>query len=155
MASRLKRKRDPVDVQGTPKRSKSVKTKSGNAINFNEKIGWDAAMRGESAPRNGVNGGIESSPGRSSSPEAVDFEDFVGEKLDEGLEEEGKGVVQTIPKRNSRGASTEAQRRRKMESFEVKQKGWGRVKPWKLSEPIGGRMINVDPVFTADEKYAV
>ena len=24
---------------------------------------------------------------------------------------------------------------------------------WKLSEPIGGRMINSDPVFTADEKY--
>jgi NET1-associated nuclear protein 1 (U3 small nucleolar RNA-associated protein 17) len=24
---------------------------------------------------------------------------------------------------------------------------------WKLSEPIGGRMINADPVFSTDEKY--
>jgi hypothetical protein len=26
------------------------------------------------------------------------------------------------------------------------------VPQWKLSEPIGGRMINVDPVFSVDEK---
>jgi NET1-associated nuclear protein 1 (U3 small nucleolar RNA-associated protein 17) len=155
MASQLKRKRDPVEVQGTPKRSKSVKSKSGNPINFNEKTGWEAAMRGQPAPKNGVNSGLENPPGTSSSPEAMDFEDFVGKNLEAGLEEEEEELGQTIPKRTSRGAIKEAQRKRKMESFEVKHKGRGRVKPWKLSESIGGRMIDVDPVFTADEKYAV
>jgi NET1-associated nuclear protein 1 (U3 small nucleolar RNA-associated protein 17) len=155
MASQLKRKRDPVEVLGTPKRSKSVKTKSGNPISFNEKIGWEAAFkkpkRGESAPRNGVNGESQNSQDISSSPEAVDFEEFVGEKLEEGLEE---GAIQTMAKKTSRAAATEAKRKRKIESFEVQQKGRVKMKPWKLSEPVGGRMINVDPVFTEHEKYA-
>jgi NET1-associated nuclear protein 1 (U3 small nucleolar RNA-associated protein 17) len=156
MASQLKRKRDPVEVLSTPKRSKSVKTKSSNHISFNEKIGREAAFqkpkRGESAPRNGVNGESQNSSDISSSPEAVYFEEFVGEKLEEGLEE--GGAIQTMPKKTSRAPATEARRKRKIESFEVQQKGPVKMKPWKLSEPIGGRMINVDPVFSQHEKYA-
>jgi hypothetical protein len=36
--------------------------------------------------------------------------------------------------------------------LEAQQNGTGQNLEWQLSTPIGGRMIDVDPVFTQDEK---
>jgi hypothetical protein len=36
--------------------------------------------------------------------------------------------------------------------LEGQQNRTGQISEWQLSTPIGGRMIDVDPVFTQDEK---
>jgi len=135
MASALKRKRGPVEVLDTPKRSKSVKSETPNPLQKlgSEKVGWEAAFgtldsKKELVQTNGKIGDISDSEGEhSDSSEALDY-DALQEKdsLANGLD-----------------AST---RKRAL-------KGQEHSKTWKLSESIGGRMINVDPAFTADEKY--
>lgn len=64
---------------------------------------------------------------RVSRPEEVIGEDSLEEK-------ESSAAKGTKPKENKNFSQTK----------EVPQ--------WKLSEPIGGRMINADPVFSVDEK---
>jgi len=133
MASILKRKRAPVEVLETPKRSKSIKSNSGNPLRkISDNTGWDAAFnppKTEIAKTNGVNG--EDLNGGLVSPEPVDYEAFVEEQRQKHLD-------------NQISAPELA-----------KSAGKKGLQPWKLSEPIGGRMINADPVFTIDEKYVL
>jgi NET1-associated nuclear protein 1 (U3 small nucleolar RNA-associated protein 17) len=136
MASALKRKRGPVEVLDTPKRSKSVKSETPNPLQKlgSEKVGWDAAFgalqsKKELVQTNGNNGDVSDSEGEhSDSSEALDYE---------ALQEKGS---------LANGLDASARKRA--------LKGQEHSKTWKLSESIGGRMINVDPAFTADEKYA-
>lgn len=135
MASALKRKRGSVEVLDTPKRSKSVKGETPNPLQKlgAEKVGWEAAFgdlqsKKELVQTNGNHGDdSDSEEEQSDSSEALDYEAIQENgTLAEGLD-----------------APT---RKRAL-------KGQERSKTWKLSESIGGRMINADPAFTADEKY--
>jgi len=136
MASALKRKRGTVEASDTPKRSKSTKmNSSGQLPIIGDKVGWEVAFAAPAKKReliqtNGINGHNINSP--EESEDAVDFESFLAQ------EEEGKQAERD-------GAAEKALRKalRKKEA-----------QAWKISEPIAGRMINTDPVFTADEKYA-
>ena len=134
MASVLKRKRGPVQVLDTPKRSKSVKSETPQSLqNFNsQNVGWEAVFGAppkikDLVKKNGTNGDMSDSEEDSAASEALDFdalheEDFLANGLDTTT------------------------RKRAL-------KGQDHLKTWKLSESIGGRMINADPAFTADEKY--
>lgn len=167
MASALKRKRAPVDVLETPKRAKSTKTQPTNSLRKpNQNSGWDAAFIPPStekfSQRNGVNG-----DGKSSSPEVVDFEEFMKKDPDDKASEERRNSIDTRAKKiaqlatddefgGSQSAGKTPQRKDSSRSLEkaaskvTKKKANG---VWKLSEPIAGHLVNVDPVFTADEKY--
>jgi len=143
MASALKRKRGLVEVADTPKRAKSIK-ESHNSLPTPQlsQSGWDAAFNPptktkELVKTNGVNGDAHR---ETESPDAVDFEEFVEQSTQ--LEEE---------EQRRRKELKSQQRREKKLLKSVTQKT---PDVWKLSEPIGGRMINVDPVFSADERYA-
>jgi NET1-associated nuclear protein 1 (U3 small nucleolar RNA-associated protein 17) len=138
MASALKRKRGPVEVLDTPKRSKFLKSQSGNPSRpASDKTGWDAAFNPRQelvAPTNGVNG--NDLHGTHESPEAVDYEAYVqDEKYKDAIQLREKPLKSALLKTPA--------------NFEEKKS----KELWKLSEPIGGRMINADPVFTTDEKY--
>jgi post-segregation antitoxin (ccd killing protein) len=136
MASALKRKRGTVEVLDRSKRSKSTKTNSdGQLPIIGDKVGWEAAFAApaimqELVQTNGINGHGINSP--EDSEDAVDFESF--------LEEEEK------EKQAERDGAAEKALRKALRKKEAQA--------WKISEPIAGRMINNDPVFTADEKYA-
>jgi NET1-associated nuclear protein 1 (U3 small nucleolar RNA-associated protein 17) len=140
MASALKRKRGPVEVLNTPKRAKSAKESQN--ISSTPKLtegGWDAAFnalpkKNELIQTNGINGESRDSQETSGSPESVDFETFVEENRQETEED----------KRKIR------QERRLLRRVLTSNNSH----LWRLSEPIGGRQISVDPVFTSDEKYA-
>ena len=142
MASALKRKRGLVEVLDTPKRSKSVKNQSGNPLRpLSDKAGWEAAFNPPQelvAPTNGVNG--NHSHGTPESPEAVDYEVYVqDEKYKDAIQQREK-LSQNVLYDNSNKTSVYSEPKKANDL-------------WKLSDPIGGRMINADPVFTADEKY--
>lgn len=83
------------------------------------------------AGTNGVNGH------RSVEPEAVDFDTANDKQFQEAEDERLKKAQQH---EQAQKALKKAIRRREQQS-------------WRLSEPIGGRFINVDPVFTVGEKY--
>lgn len=126
----------------TPKRSKSVKNQSGNPLRpASDKAGWEAAFNPPQelvAPTNGVNG--IHSHGTPESPEAVDYEAYV-------QDERYKDAIQQREKPSKFGLQENSNKT--SANFEHKK-----VKDlWKLSEPIGGRMLNSDPVFSSDEKY--
>jgi len=142
MASALKRKRGPVEVLDAPKRSKSLKNQSGNPLRpASDKTGWEAAFNPPQelvAPTNGVNG--NHSHGTPESPEAVDYEAYVqDEKYKDAIQQREKSS-KSVLQENSNNTSSYSKQKKAKES-------------WKLSEPIGGRMINADPVFSNDEKY--
>jgi NET1-associated nuclear protein 1 (U3 small nucleolar RNA-associated protein 17) len=127
MASVLKRKRGPLEAVEPSKRSRSNQDLPQSVPELDlSKVEWDAAF-GPSKRQNGtVNGfnGDEAPELRDlSSPEAEDFEDLV----------ERARIV-------------------KQEKKKSKKKAAQSTSTWKISEPIGGRMIEVDPVFTQDEK---
>jgi NET1-associated nuclear protein 1 (U3 small nucleolar RNA-associated protein 17) len=139
MASALKRKRGSVEVLETPKRAKSVKQqKLANGHTFVEPVnGWDPAFNPppnikELVQTNGVNGD-DINGMKEDSPEAIDYEDLAEWNIEE----------------KKKRREIQRQERALLKSFQ-------KPEPiiWKISEPIGGRMINVDPVFTTDEKYA-
>lgn len=141
MASVLKRKRGAVSVPDsksspTPslKRAKSVENgveteKKPSAPLFDaSKSGWDAAFgaakkQNELAKMNG-NGVIE----EDGEEEAEDFEAFVA------------------------GQSTQSRQRKARQARQDAKELAGGV-AWKASDPIGGRILDIDPVFTQDEKY--
>lgn len=142
MASALKRKRAPVEVLDTPRRSKSVKSQPGHPLRTaGDKAGWEAAFNPPQEllkPTNGVNG--SHSHTTPESPEAVDYEAYVqNEKYKDALQQREKSSksVRQVNKKN-----------KSLHSEQQKARGL-----WKLSDPIGGRMINADPVFSSDEKY--
>jgi NET1-associated nuclear protein 1 (U3 small nucleolar RNA-associated protein 17) len=140
MASALKRKRGLEEVVETQKRAKPGKEIE-NLLPTSQisQSGWEAAFNPppktkELITTNGVNGDGTHPDKRSSSPEAVEYEKFVGlseSELQEQTEErQGKEKRKLLKKVLATNDSS----------------------VWKLSEPIGGRQINVDPVFTTDEK---
>lgn len=139
MASALKRKRAPVEVLDTPKRAKSVEKQSGNL--FQSSPGWDAfrppTTNGE--PKHTLSNGQLASP----EAEAINLEEYVGDRLQKSV----------AVKEQSRAENPA--KKKKKEKKERRTKSWT-SKPdreaWKISSPIGGRMINADPVFTTDEK---
>lgn len=142
MASALKRKRAPVEVLDTPKRAKSAEKQSGNL--FQSSSGWDAFRP---PPTTNAEGNHARSNGQLASPEAeaIDYEEYVGDRSQKTVAVKGQNQTENPVKK------------KKKEKKERRTKSWT-SKPdretWKISSPIGGRMINADPVFTTDEKYA-
>ncbi|RDL33082.1 uncharacterized protein BP5553_08521 [Venustampulla echinocandica] len=135
MASELKRKRGPVGVQAAPKRAKSVKSPVAKPLQKLglDNVGWDAAFNPptkgkELVATNGVNGHAAEGQKDPDSAEPLDYDVLEQQELvkNKNLAEYG---APTLPKPIS--------------------------KTWKLSESIGGRMIDVEPVFSVDEKYIV
>lgn len=142
MASALKRKRGPVEVLDAPKRSKSVKNQSVKpSRQVSDKVGWETAFNPPQdlvTPTNGVNG--SHSRTTPDSPVAVDYEDYVQAELYKAAIQERERPSNNVRQEIKKKASVYSAKKKAKES-------------WKLSEPIGGRMINADPVFTTDEKY--
>lgn len=127
MASVLKRKRGPAEVAASPKRAKSVTKSKSSAPVLDSQTGWDAAfgsIKRQDEPEipNGLND--VSIAAKYASPEAEDYQEVLTQHQVINVEKE----------------------KRKHEAVETASS------QWKISEPIGGRMIDVDPVFTEDEK---
>ncbi len=131
-----------MEVLDTPKRSKSVKGQSGKPLRpVSDKVGWEAAFNPPEklvTPTNGVNG--SHSQTTPDSPEAVDYEEYVQDELYKAAIQEREKPSKNLLRGINKKAPVYSARKKAKES-------------WKLSEPIGGRMINADPVFTTDEKY--
>lgn len=125
-----------MEVLATPKRTKSADTQSGD---LQKPSGWDAAFRPTPKTTNGEGNHILSN-GQLASPEAeaIDFDHFLKRRGAAG----NQHVVQVQGKKRK-----EKKRPRQVKSVPAEKKAW------RFSPPIGGRMINADPVFTADEKY--
>lgn len=128
MASVLKRKRGSLEVEESSKRSRSTKEKHGSAPELLDpsKVEWDAAF-GPIQRHNGTAHGINREEvmlgaRTSNSPEAEDFQDMLER------------------------AQVEEERKKREEM------AFSKVPTWKISDPIGGRIIEVDPVFTEEEK---
>ncbi|PBP25928.1 WD domain-containing protein [Diplocarpon rosae] len=170
MASLLKRKRAPVEVLDTPKRTKSVKTKSGTPLRSTiQNAGWEAAFNPPSSLGKGLieiesaNGETKGAKRRSPSPGILNYNDLAGE----GPEDNGVGGAARKRKRKAYGAESSAMKeldtlikKEKKQKHTVPAQVFKTVaktglKPWKLSAPIGGRMVNADPVFTEDEKFII
>jgi NET1-associated nuclear protein 1 (U3 small nucleolar RNA-associated protein 17) len=133
MASVLKRKRAPVEVLDTPKRAKSSEAQPGDF--FQKPSGWDAAFRPPPKVTTNGEGKHLLSNGQLASPdaEAIEFDQFVT----------GRNAIAEV-----------SGKKKKKEKKEKKHKNTTADKrSWRISGPIGGRMIDADPVFTADEKY--
>jgi NET1-associated nuclear protein 1 (U3 small nucleolar RNA-associated protein 17) len=127
MASALKRKRGPLEAVEPSKRPRSKQDIPQSAPELDlSKVGWDAAF-GPSKRQNGTTNGVngDQAPGLrdSNSAEAEDFGDIV-----------------------------ERARAAKQEKKRPKRKAVPNTLTWKTSDPIGGRMIEVDSCFTEDEK---
>jgi NET1-associated nuclear protein 1 (U3 small nucleolar RNA-associated protein 17) len=143
MASALKRKRGPVEVLDTPKRTKPIKDSQDFLQNpeLLHEVGWEATLNPPTKTKelvrtNGTNGDGINLQKNSNHAEAVEFEGFVDEQKTQREEESRRKK-----KRHSEGSSS--------------SHTWkGPSYVWKLSESIGGRILDVDPVFTEDEKYA-
>ncbi|KAL3425094.1 WD repeat protein [Phlyctema vagabunda] len=130
MASLLKRKGGPAEVLDSPKRVKSVvATKTVPAKFPVAETGWDAAFKPptnqELSKVNGVNGHALSSESDESASEAEDFDDVMDKAKSK---KDGKAAAR-LARKNTAG--------------------------WNISEPIAGRMIGVDPVFTEDEQNLI
>jgi NET1-associated nuclear protein 1 (U3 small nucleolar RNA-associated protein 17) len=130
MASVLKRKRGAVEVQDTPKRAKSTKKPAKNPAQKVEKnVGWEAALEdmpktNELIKANGANQLKNEHTMTTLSPESMDLDI---QKSEDVKTPEARGEV---------AAGTPIEK----------------ASLWKLSESIAGRMSNLEPVFTADEK---
>jgi NET1-associated nuclear protein 1 (U3 small nucleolar RNA-associated protein 17) len=129
MASILKRKRGAVEVQDAPKRTKSMKSSAENPLQKLEKnVDWEATLvdtpKAELIHTNGINGMTNGNGIHSPSPESI-----------EPNMSERKGVKPSeAPGKVVAGKQAEA------------------ASIWRLSESIAGRMLNIEPVFTNDEK---
>ena len=172
MASELKRKRAPVEVSSAPKRTKSSKVQSNSSVQkFNENTGWDAAFKAaatvEETPATEVNGNSKSkSIQRSKSPESVNFEDFVNHETRDKAGEDRRSSIDSgrlkqisklaTPNQDDNPQTVGRSPKGKTDVAQAVEKGTKKKgnELWKLSEPIGGRLLNIDPVFTEDEKYA-
>lgn len=146
MASALKRKRGTVDVKDGPKKSKSFNDSQDASVTSKllNQAGWDAAFNAATKTKdlvhtNGINGDLAESQRQSISPEVVDFEAFV---------EEGRGRLAEEEKLKKSQAQQAKQAKQENKAKRLSSHAW------KLSQPIGGRMVPVDPVFTEDERYA-
>lgn len=145
MASELKRKRGPAGVQAAPKRAKSVKSPVAAAakkplqkLGLDNGAGWDAAFNPSATAKGtelvvATNGAAVN--GHSTAAEEEDLADAEEEPLDyEVLEKQ------------------EREKNKAMEEYGAPMLPKPMSKTWRLSESIGGRMIDVEPVFSLDEK---
>lgn len=129
MTSSLKRKRGPIEVVDSPKRAKSIPKPSQTTPKLaTGNAVWEEAFQplrdGNKLVRiNCTNGGSANSGGEGDSS----GEEYVEQRIDQNE------VV---------NAALSKQKTRKFQQNQL----------WKISESIGGRMINADPVFSVDEK---
>ncbi len=170
MASLLKRKRAPVEVLDTSKRSKSVKTKSGTPLQSAiQNPGWEAAFDPPNATGkelvklkgDEINGTGKGVNGRLQSPESVEYEDFEGKDPKDNLvgDAESSGKKRQRKRRGDKSLAeqkitTKKEKRHNRAdqtsiSKTIQKTG---LEPWKLSPAIGGLMVNADPIFSEDEK---
>jgi NET1-associated nuclear protein 1 (U3 small nucleolar RNA-associated protein 17) len=144
MASELKRKRGPVDVLDMQKRSKSFNTKDRNLQSKSQRepqleaTTLEAVLNPlsntkELVQTNGVNGDADAVTMKNehASIKAV-ASGSLGQRKKRKQEDQGKQERQRTPQKALKNDSN----------------------IWRLSEPVAGRMINADPLFTEDEKYA-
>lgn len=142
MASVLKRKRAPVEVLDTSKRAKSSEIQAGDV--FQKPSGWDAAFKPPPKINSNGEGKHLLSNGQLGPPEAeaIEFDEFV------------RGRSRDF-EAGATNAVSEITGKKKKEKRDKKHKSTaGEKKSWRISGPIAGRMIDADPVFTVDEKYA-
>jgi NET1-associated nuclear protein 1 (U3 small nucleolar RNA-associated protein 17) len=124
MASVLKRKRGPLEAAESSKRLRSNQDIPQSAPELDPtKVGWDAAF-GPIKRQSGTTNGVNGD-------EAPDLRASNSPEAEE-FENFGEGA---------RAAKKER-----------KKPGKKAVSTWKTSDPIGGRMIEIDPVFTEDER---
>ncbi len=127
MASVLKRKRGLLEGIEPSKRSRSNQLIPQSSLELDlSKVGWDAAFgpsKGQNGTTNEISGDEELGLKDSASQNADDFED--------------------LPDRACMA---------KQEKTKSRKKAVMTPSTWKISDPIGGRIIEVDPVFTEDEK---
>lgn len=134
MASELKRKRGPVDVLDPPRRPKTVKTKD------REPKRRQTALEAALCPPPNIKQLVQVNG------------NYVKVKNEQG-------VVDSIAVEERKKSRKEAKRK---QHEEAKQKNAQKTikslkndaNIWRLSEPVAGRMIDADPVFSKDEKYA-
>lgn len=131
MASVLKRKRGSTQGIDGLKRAKATADILEVAVeSIQTNGGWDAAFAPLKKKNNElvtVNG-FSTNKGKLESSDAEDYDQFAQQK-------DVSGTPKKVKKRSKSKASKAS-------------KG----PEWKISAPIGGRMIDVDPVFTDDEK---
>ena len=125
-----------MDVSDTPKRSKSSKS-SKSPLSKPPQSGVDALLNPplntkELALMNVVNGDSVKGDKELDAPTALDIEPSTGEF----------------------GKHKKSKRHSKSKEAQVQRALLRNADVWRVSESIGGRMINADPVFTEDEKYA-
>ena len=112
-------------VEPSKKVKSTLKYQNPSTILDSSKVGWDAAFPAKKQDEfAATNGNNDTSASRDSEP--LDAEDY------EGLLDKHRASKY---KRNREAGAQEPD-----------------VSTWKISDPIGGRMIDVDPVFTDDEK---
>lgn len=125
MASILKRKGGPLEAIDSSKRVKSANPiKPAPGVPFSTEAGWDAAFK---IPKEQELAKTDKSTGGNTDAENE------GSSEPEDFEEFAR--------------KQEAEKAAKIERSTASTL-------WKISEPIAGRLIEVDPVFSADEKYA-
>jgi NET1-associated nuclear protein 1 (U3 small nucleolar RNA-associated protein 17) len=145
MASALKRKRGSAGVRDVQKRAKPSNDSQGSALasKLLEPVGWRAAFNPPAKTRelihtNGINSDNIDVQSDSNSPEGADFEEFIAE-----------GTRALAEKKMQKSKAKQAKQAKQLASIKKSPD------TWKLSESIGGRMIDADPVFTQDERYAL
>jgi len=130
MASVLKRKRRSTQgIDGLKRAKATAEILEAAAESIQTNGGWDAAFaplkkKNELVTVNGFSIGKE----KLESSDAEDYEQFAQQK-----------DVSDTPKKARKRSKSKASKASKGPE-------------WKVSTPIGGRMIDVDPVFTDDEK---
>ncbi|KAG0652299.1 U3 small nucleolar RNA-associated 17 [Hyphodiscus hymeniophilus] len=154
MASALKkRKRGHGDVISDSERAKLAKV-SQVALptpQLSQVTGWDAAFAPLKDLTNGINGDRSQSQERLASPEVVKFEEY-----QESMQLEERALEELRLKKQKKSEKHTIEELAKQERKLLKKVlATNDANSWKLSESIGGRQINADPVFTADEKYII
>lgn len=146
MASILKRKRGPVDVLDTPKRTRQDSEPMPPATKFTQSnVGWDifaSLERGKEL----VQADQTADKGTNDDAEAIDFEDFFAPPSREPSHEPQNKEPKRTPIRPKSN--------KKLWERPIPQAPKPRVPGWMISNSVGGRVINAEPVFAKDEKYA-
>jgi NET1-associated nuclear protein 1 (U3 small nucleolar RNA-associated protein 17) len=154
MASILKRKRGPVDVLDPSKRTKQGSEPTPSATKFPQSnVGWDvfaSLERGKEL----VRADETDDNGASDDAEAIDFEDLFAPPLPEPSNEPQNSEPSNGPQ-NSETKRTPIRTKSNKKLWEkpIPQAPKSRVPGWMISDSVGGRIINAEPVFAKDEKY--
>ena len=114
---------------------------------------FDPPATAELVRTDGVNGDSKILDKDVASPDAVEYDQYV--------KEESQKFSQSVAAEDStslnggtalKEANRKAGQARILGSKRVKALKKRSIDPWKLSESIGGRMVNAEPVFADDEK---